>query len=184
MKTITVPSKEEVSADTKALFESIVHHIGKLPNLYATIGYSAVALKGFLEFEQTLNRGSFNRKEQEAIALVISEANGCDYCLAAHSMAAIANGFTKEQTLQIRRAATGQPKLDAILQVAHSIAINKGKVDQLLLDTFFAAGFNEAALMDLIGLIAVRTFTNYVFAITGIPVDFPLATSLAEHETK
>jgi uncharacterized peroxidase-related enzyme len=182
MKTISLPGMEEVSTETKTLFESIIHHLGKLPNLYATIGYSAVALQGFLEFEQTLSKGSFNRKEREAIALIISEVNGCDYCLAAHSMAAMLNGFTKEQTFNIRRAATGQPKLDAILQLARSIAINKGKADQLLLDAFFAAGFNEAALMELIGLIAVRTFTNYVFAITNIPIDFPAAAPLADSQ--
>jgi hypothetical protein len=29
--------------------------------------------------------------------------------------------------------------------------------------------------MELAGLITVRIFTNYVFALTEVPIDFPLA---------
>jgi hypothetical protein len=53
-----------------------------------------------------------------------------------------------------------------------------------MLENFYAVGYNEAALMELIGLITVRTFTNYVYAITNIPIDFPLAEPLiSNYET-
>lgn len=53
MKTITVPSKDEVSLESQAIFEQLQKQIGKVPNLYALVGYSAHALKGFLDFEET-----------------------------------------------------------------------------------------------------------------------------------
>ena len=179
MKTIQVPVKEQVSEESQAIFDQYQKRLGKVPNLYATIGYSGNALKGFVDFEGAFNRGVFSAKEREAIALVVSEINKCEYCLAGHTLAAVKNGFTKEQTLDLRRGKINDPKLDALLQLAASITINKGHADEKALDDFFAAGYNEAAVMELIGLITVRIFTNYVYALTNIPVDFPLAEPLS-----
>ncbi|WP_212002611.1 carboxymuconolactone decarboxylase family protein [Chitinophaga sp. HK235] len=175
MSNIKVPGKGQVSTEAQVIFDQLQHRLGKVPNLYATIGYSANALKGFLEFESTLNDGAFTPKEREAIALIVSELNKCDYCLSAHTLLAIKNGFTREETLQIRRGVVDDSKLNAILQLAISIVKNKGKAEQGLISAFFEAGFNEAAMMELVGLITVRVFTNYVYALTDIPVDFPLA---------
>lgn len=178
MKTIQVPTRDQVTAGSQIIFDQYQKRMGKVPNLYATMGYSENALKGFVDFEAALNHGAFHPKEREAIALVVSEINGCAYCLAGHTLAAIKNGFTKEETLDLRRGKTNDNKLNAILQLAKSVTINKGHADEEALDNFYAAGFDEAALMDLIGLVTVRVFTNYVFAATDIPVDFPLAEPL------
>jgi len=149
--------------------------MGKVPNLYATMGYSEHALKAFLDLDDTLNKGIFNPKEREAVSLIVSEINGCAYCLAGHTMAAIKRGFTKEETLDIRRGQISDPKLNAIIQLAASISQNKGHAEESALDAFYEAGFDEGALMELVGLISLRVFTNYVFALTQIPVDFPAA---------
>lgn len=175
MKTINVPAREQVSADSQIIFDQMQKRLGKVPNLYATIGYSANALKGFLDFDATLSKGVFSPKEREAIALVVSEINGCAYCLAGHTLAAIKSGFSKEDTLAIRRAHVADPKLQALITLAKSITVNKGHADETSLENFFAAGYDEAAVMELIGLVTVRIFTNYVFALTAIPVDFPAA---------
>jgi uncharacterized peroxidase-related enzyme len=178
MKTITVPSRDEVSAEAQVYFDLLQKRTGKVANLYATMGYSSNALKAFLEFDETLSKGVFNGKEREAIALAVSEINGCAYCLAGHTVAAKMRGFTQEQTLAIRRGETGDVKLDAIIQLAQSITINKGNADPELLNRFFEAGFNEGALMELVGFVTVRVYTNYVYALTQIPVDFPAAEPL------
>jgi len=36
-------------------------------------------------------------------------------------------------------------------------------------------GYNEAALIDLFVLINVMSFTNYIYRLTKIPLDFPPA---------
>jgi uncharacterized peroxidase-related enzyme len=178
MKSIVVPTRDQVSPESQAMFDIYQKRVGKVPNLYATMGYSAVALKAFMSLEDTLNTGVFNAKQREAIALVVSEVNGCAYCLAAHTTLAIKRGFTKEDTLDIRRGAMQDPTLNAIVQLAKSITETKGYADEATLDNFYAAGFDEGALMELIGLVTVRIFTNYVFAISAVPVDFPLAEPL------
>ena len=175
MKTITVPTREQVSANSQVLFDFFNKRMGKVPNLYATMGYSEHALKAFFDLDETLNKGVFTPKEREAVSLIVSEINGCAYCLAGHTVAAIRRGFTKEETLDIRRGQVSDPKLNAIIQLAASMSENKGHADEDKLNAFYEAGFNEGALMELVGLVSLRVFTNYAFALTQIPVDFPIA---------
>jgi AhpD family alkylhydroperoxidase len=175
MTIFTVPGKDQVSPESALIFEKVQRSIGKLPNLYAVIGYSAIALKALLTLQETLSHGIFTPKEREAVDLAVSEANGCDYCLAAHTATALRKGFTLEDTLDLRKGNSNDAKLGVIASLARSIAMNRGQADQSLVDDFFAAGFTNGALMELIGLVTAMTFTNYVYALTGIPIDYPAA---------
>lgn len=178
MNIINVPSREEVGQDSQVIFDQIKKAMGKVPNLYATIGYSSHALKGLLGLEEELNKGIFTAKEKEAINLVVSEANHCDYCLAAHTMIAGMKGISKEDILSFRKGSIDDPRLNAILELAKSVSEQKGEAAQDKIENFLAAGFDNSAVMELIGLVILRTFTNYAFAVTKIPVDFPLADQL------
>lgn len=180
MKTIQVPAVEALSTLSQSILEQVQKKMGKVPNLYATIGYSDQALKGMLDFEATLSQdSSFTGKEKEAINLIVSQVNNCDYCLAAHTVLAQLKGFSKEDTLAIRKGTVSDSKLSAIISLAASIANNKGNASEEALDKFFEVGYDEKALIELIGLITLRTFTNYVYANTKIPVDFPAIESIA-----
>ncbi len=66
-----------------------------MPNLYATIGYSANALNSYLQYVGEQSRGTFHAKEREAVYLIVSQFNGCEYCLASHTQSAIKNGWKK-----------------------------------------------------------------------------------------
>ncbi|MBN8851666.1 MAG: alkylhydroperoxidase [Sphingobacteriales bacterium 50-39] len=178
MKQITVPAPEELSPETQQLFEQMKKRLGRVPNLYATMGYSSHALKAFMDIEADLIGGAFNGKQREAIALMVSEVNHCEYCLAGHTVAAIKQRLTMEDTLDIRRGQSSDEKIKAIVQLAKAVAETRGYPAPELVDNFYAAGFDEGALMELIGLVVVRIYTNYVFAMTRIPIDFPAAAAL------
>jgi uncharacterized peroxidase-related enzyme len=179
MKTITVPNKEQLSAESQAILESVEKKMGKIPNLYATIGYSSSALKAMLDTEASLSHdSSFSAKEREAINLIVSQVNNCDYCLAAHTMLAKMKGFTDDDTITVRKGEYADAKLNSVLKLAKSISSNKGAADDSALHNFFEAGYDEKALIELNALIALRSFTNYVFANTQIPIDFPLAQAI------
>lgn len=179
MKTISVPVKDQLEKTSQSILETVQSKTGKIPNLYATIGYSASALKAMLETETALSHeSSFTAKEREAVNLIVSQVNNCEYCLAAHTMIAKMKGFSEEETLAIRKAEHGDVKLNTIIILAQSIAANKGNADQDALECFFDAGYDEKALIEVIAIIALRSFTNYVYANTKIPVDFPEAAAV------
>lgn len=178
MKKINVPTRDEVSEDSKEIFDVIQKRFGKVPNLFAAMGYSAKALKGYLDYNETLNSGVFKPKEREAVSLAVSEVNTCTYCLSAHTMAALKLGYTQEETVAIRKGEASDPSLNAIVRLAKAIVVDKGHVDATLVEAFFQAGYKEDALLELAGLVAARTFTNYAYALTDVPVDFPVVRPL------
>lgn len=178
MNNINVPTRDQVEPKAQAIFDNLKKNMGMLPNIYAVIGHSANALESYLVFSSAQSKGSFNAKEREAVALAVSESNGCSYCLAAHTTLAKMNGFSEEETHHLRAGTIDDPKLGVLTRLAISIVENRGKASPELVEDFFGAGYNESALIDLIALVAERNFANYVGRLAGVPVDFPKAALL------
>lgn len=178
MKTFNVPSREEVSANNQTLFDNLKKGLGKVPNLYATMAYSENALATYLAL--STGKTSLKAKEKEVVNLVVSQVNDCDYCLAAHTYIGKLNGFSDEQIIEIRKgSASFDPKLNALAALVKNQVENKGKVDPALVDAFFAAGFTNENLVDVIIVIGDKVVTNYLYAATKVPLDFPAAPALA-----
>lgn len=173
-----VPGYDEVSPAAQEVFNQLTKTAGKVPNLYATIGYSGNALSSYMAYVHAQVKNTFHGKEREAIYLIVSQLNGCEYCLASHTQSAMKFGWKEEETLQLRAGTFPEEKWQIIYKVILSVIENRGAVEQELVNTFFQSGYNEAALIDLMVLINVMSFTNYVFRLTAIPIDFPSAKSI------
>lgn len=179
MPLLNALKKEETQSPNTEIFEALEGKIGMVPNIYASMANSPVALKAILEFGETLKGGSYSLKEVEAIALAIAEQNSCQYCLSAHTAIGKSAGFSDEETLDLRQAKSGDAKLQALVNLTKDITVSHANPSQENLDQFFAAGYDHAAFVELIGLIALNTFTNYFNHINNTEVDFPQAEALA-----
>jgi alkylhydroperoxidase family enzyme len=61
--------------------------LGFVPNLQRLMSISPNALSGWASLMGSLAK-TLDVKTRDGIALAVSEADGCDYCLAAHSFIA------------------------------------------------------------------------------------------------
>lgn len=178
MKTLEALNRDQVSENNQQIFDTLKKKVGMVPNLYATAANSDVALGAILGFGETLNGGTFSGKEVEAIALAVSQVNDCEYCLAAHTAIGKMNGFTEAETVGLRTGNIENAKLAALTQLARELADNKGRAAQGFIDAFFTAGYSKAALVELIGFVALNTFNNFLNNTAGTTVDFPAAPEL------
>jgi uncharacterized peroxidase-related enzyme len=170
----TIPKKEQVSADNQIIFDNLQKGLGFVPNLYAYFGKNDTALAEYLALDG--RKSTLSNKEKEAISLITSQINQCDYCLSAHTAVAKANGLTDEQIIQIRKgAAPFNEKLNALVQFTASWINNRGKASQEATESFFAAGYSEAAMIDVAMNIAMKTISNFVWGVSKVAVDFPMA---------
>lgn len=176
MKTFAVPTRDEVAPANQAIFDNLKASLGFVPNLYATIAYSDNGLGRYLAYQNA--KTTLSNKEKEAVNLIVSQVNECLYCQAAHTVIGKMNGFTEEQILDIRRGKSNNTKLNALVQLAGHITKNKGKVDATLVDNFFAEGYNNENLVDLILQISEKTAMNYLHNLTEVPIDFPIAVEI------
>lgn len=118
-------------------------------------------------------------KEREVINLVTSQINGCRYCQSAHTVIGKMNGFTDEQILEIRKGtASFDSKLDALAKFTASVVANRGKATEESKNNFFAAGYNEANLVDVIIVVGDKIISNYIHNLTEFEIDFPIADAI------
>ena len=177
MSTFNVPKKEEVSVKNQAIFDQLEKAVGFVPNLFATYAYSENALQNYLALSNAPT--SLKAKEKEVVNLAVSEVNGCNYCLSAHTAIAGMNGFTAEEILELRAGnASFDNKLDALAQLAKNLTENRGNADAAVLENFFGAGWTKENLIDTIVLVGDKTISNYINNTTEIPIDFPVAQPL------
>lgn len=180
MKTYTIPTRENVAPEVQKIFDDLEKNIGMVPNLYAFMGLSATAFPGYISFQQRLTNGTFNAREREAIYLAVSEVNNCRYCKSVHTAVGKMNGFSDEQTLQLRNGTHPDPNLNTLTRLAASIQSNRGRPDPALLEMFYELGYDEEGLIDLVALVTDKVFANYIHNMTNLEIDFPRAPELDE----
>lgn len=172
-----VPTRDQVSPANQALFDALKGKLGMVPNLYATLAHSEHALGAYLALQSAPS--SISGKAREVVNLVVSQVNGCQYCLAAHTVIGGMHGFKPEQIVEIRKGGVSfDAKLDALAKLVKDVASNRGHADAASLDAFFAAGWTKENLVDVIVTIGDKTVTNYLHAVTQVPVDFPPAPAI------
>lgn len=171
-----VPTRNDVSPINQEIFDALNKALGFVPNLYATIAYSNNGLKRYLDFQNA--KTTLSNKEKEAVNLIVSQVNGCVYCQSAHLVLGKMNGFDDNQLLDIRKGGSENPKLNALVKLAADIAQNRGIASDQNIDGFFAQGYTNENLVDLVLQVSDKTAMNYLHNLTKVPVDFPMAESL------
>lgn len=177
MKDFAIPTREEVSENNQAIFDNLKKGLGFVPNLYAYYAKNETALGDYLALQN--RKSTLKAKEREVVNLVTSEINGCRYCQSAHTVLGKMNGFTDEQVLEIRKGgASFETKLDALAKLTKAIVEGRGKVSDQVKEEFFAAGYTEANLIDVVIVVGDKVISNYIHNLTGFEIDFPLAPEL------
>ena len=177
MQEFTVPTRDQVSENNQAIFDNLEKGLGFVPNLYAYYAKNETALGDYLAFQN--RKSTLRAKEREIVNLVTSQINGCRYCQSAHTVLGKMNGFTEEQILEIRGgSASFDSKLDALAKFTASVVENRGRASQETKDAFFAAGYTEANLIDVVIVVGDKIVSNYIHNLTGFEIDFPLAPEL------
>src|SRR3954463_4804877 len=87
MSRIAIPKREDVPAQSKPILDNVDKMLGFLPNLHRLMSISPSALSGWAAMMGSLAK-TLDVKTRDGIALAVSETDGCDYCLAAHSFMA------------------------------------------------------------------------------------------------
>ena len=173
-RTFTVPTKADVSENNQGIFDNLHKGLGFVPNLYAYFAKNETALSDYLALQNRKN--TLKGKEREVINLVTSQINGCRYCQSAHTVLGKMNGFTDEQVVEIRKGtASFDNKLDALAKFTASVVENRGRATEESKEAFFAAGYNEANMIDVVIVVGDKIISNYLHNLTGFEIDFPIA---------
>lgn len=116
---------------------------------------------------------------EQVINLVVSQANECEYCLAAHNVLGRMNGFTDDRALEIRG---GVAQFDATLGVlakfVNEVAVCRGRPSEESVAALLDAGYTNESIVDIVIAIGVKIVKNYLHGIIQVPIDFPIVPQL------
>jgi uncharacterized peroxidase-related enzyme len=173
----TLPENAQEQLDE--IYAAIKQSMGGIvPNVIQGLGNSPEVLKAYLQTIACLAKGNLSGSEREVVALVLSQDNRCEYCLAAHTMMGGMQGLSPDQMRMIRCGDPLEPKLAALVKFVHAILSQRGAVsDQELVD-FRSAGYSDAQVPDVVLTIAMTIFTNHFNHVHQTVVDFPTAESV------
>ena len=162
-----------VEGRAKELFSVVKGKFGVVPNAMKTMGHSPAVLEGYLGLSGALSTGGLPSKIREQIALAVSQRNGCEYCLSAHSLTGKHAGLKPEELLAARSGSADDPKAQAVLDLTNQILERRGNISDEQLATARSAGITEADLVEVVGNVAVMTLTNFLNNVAHTDVDFP-----------
>jgi uncharacterized peroxidase-related enzyme len=176
MSRIPIPASIEASPTAaRPLLEAVKRQLGVVPNVFRVVANSPAALEGYLGLNGALGKGSLDAKTRERIALAISEVNGCNYCLSAHTY--LAKTLAKLDDAEIARNRDGtstDPKADAAVRFAAKVARERGNVTDADLQAVRRAGYTDAVVIEIVLHVALTTLTNYVNEVAKTEIDFPV----------
>jgi uncharacterized peroxidase-related enzyme len=170
MPRLTALPLDQAPAAARPSLEGVQKQMGFVPNVFKTLAQAPAVLNGYLQFAQAMGKSSLSLKERETIALATSQVNGCDYCLAAHTLFSAKAGLSSEA---INRARDGE--LDAFAIFARQVSETRGQVTDAQIAAAKAAGMSEATLIEVVAQVALLTLTNLINNVAQTEIDFPKA---------
>lgn len=171
----TPASIEAAPAASRPLLEAVKAQIGSVPNIFRIVSTSPAALEGYLSLNGALGKGKLDGKTRERIALAVAELNGCTYCLSAHAyIGKNMAGLDEVEIAANRRGTSGDSQGAAAVKFAVGLARQRGQIGDIEIEAARAAGLSDEIIVEIIGHVALNTFTNYVNRALGTEIDFPL----------
>ncbi|MCL6480550.1 MAG: carboxymuconolactone decarboxylase family protein [Firmicutes bacterium] len=165
------PSK--ATGRAKELLDAVQRKYGRVANVVAGLANSPAALEAYLKVQEALGSGSLDAKLREQIALVVAQANGCEYCVSAHTAIGKMVGLDDRQVVGARQAATGDARIDAALRFARTVVDRRGWATDEDLAAVRAAGWSDGEMVEILANVVANFFTNYFNHVAGTEVDFP-----------
>jgi uncharacterized peroxidase-related enzyme len=169
---------EKTTGKAKELLDRVKSGFGMVPNVISTMANAPVVLEAYLDMGGSLGNGMLSPQLREQIALAVSEANSCEYCISAHSAFGIMVGIEKDEIISSRKGKSEDEKIAAALQFSKSVVAKRGLTDEVELKKLRDVGYTNEEIVEIIGNIALTMFTNYFNHIVGTDIDFPKVPTL------
>jgi uncharacterized peroxidase-related enzyme len=173
MSRIVIPTLEQAPQASKPILESVNKVLGFVPNLHRVLSVSPAALTGWASLMGSLSK-TLDAKTRDGIALAVSEVNGCDYCLSAHTWVATNMAKVSPEEIALNRnGESSDSKKGSAILFAQKLIEKHGKVSDAEFAAVRAAGFTDAEIIEIIALSAQFLLTNFVNNAIDTEIDFP-----------
>lgn len=162
---IPLPGKVDLDGDIAKYFAKCEEKLGLVPYVLRAYTGNLAKLRNFISFynELMLAESGLSKLEREMIAVVVSSANRCYYCLVAHGQAVrqlSGDPQLGEMMVMNYRVAELEPRQRAMLDYAWKLTKTPREIDEADRQTLRDAGFTDADIFDITDVAAFFNYTN------------------------
>jgi AhpD family alkylhydroperoxidase len=145
-----------------------------IPNLAAAMAESPTLVRSFFTVRDIYAQGSMDPIDIQVLSLTNAFENGCEWCMAFHSAAALKEGLSKEDVWRLRAGqAPADARLQALSNFSRSMVRNRGAVSAQDLEAFYAAGFTKAQALEVVLGAGFSVMANFAGHLAHAPLGLP-----------
>jgi uncharacterized peroxidase-related enzyme len=164
---LPVPDPDGLEPDIRAYFEKCQEKLGLVPNVLRAYSLRPAKFRAFtlMYNELMLGPSGLSKLEREMIAVVVSAANRCYYCLVAHGQAVrrlSGDPQLGEMLVMNHRIAELEPRQRGMLEFAWKLTTAPHLVDGSDRDALRALGFGEEDIFDICDVAGFFNMSNRV----------------------
>jgi len=156
------------------IFREIEQAFGRVPNLFRTYAWHPPLLEAnWHKVQRVMLAGALSRKAKEAIALLVSRDNGCQYCVAAHTGALRAIGVGDAEIARIEtdlERADIPPRERALIGFARKANSSPHRIDDTEVAALHAAGATDADIVEALGVMELFAGFNRFLDALEVPL--------------
>jgi len=142
-------------------FGEIKSHAGKVGNIWRALGNNPRLLKAVWDRRQAVMEGdALPMATKEAIALAVSEANACTYCVTNHSAALSRLGESTERIEQIRQHKGRDQADQALLDFCVKSSTDPHSISDGEFEELRSLGYSDEAIFEAVGVATHYTAVN------------------------
>ena len=163
----------EADGKLAEMYDELVKKRGKISNILKVHSLNPAAMEGHLDLYMTLmfGKSGLSRLEREAIAVVVSANNECEYCVN-HHVESLRHYLDDEETLNLLATADGletlEPRLSNIVRHAERLTAAPGAMTERDLGELRAEGLSDKDILDLTLIVAYFNFVNRIAMGLGV----------------
>lgn len=174
MTTLKIHNIETAPEGSKELVEQSFKTNGMIPGLHGVLAGSPELFEAYQTLHKLFTQTTFNTDELTVVWQTINVEHECHYCVPAHT--AIAGMMKVDVSISdaLRNKTTlPNEKLQVLHDFTLKIVRNRGQVSQEDLNAFYAAGYEERQVLEIILGLSQKVISNYTNHIANTPVDAP-----------
>lgn len=168
-----VPADDELPDGLRGLFAKARERLGFVPNVFRVYAYRPERLSAWFAHFRLLHEPTrgLSEADREMIAVVVSAANGCLYCLVAHGAAlrtALGDPVLGERISYDWRRAGLDARRTAICAYADKLTLRPRELTRADLQSLRDVGLSEAETWDVAEIAAMYNLTNRMAMATNM----------------
>ncbi|MGE0917369.1 carboxymuconolactone decarboxylase family protein [Trichlorobacter lovleyi] len=172
MSSFKIHNVDSAPEGSKEILANYKKRNGMIPNLFGVLAEAPDLLEAYVSLHQWFQSSSLNAEELTVVWQTINVEHNCTYCVPAHTGVAKMMKVDPALTEALRnQEPMPTDKLQVLQNTTLAVVRKRGELSKDEVEAFYAAGYGQRQLLEIILGLSQKVISNYVNHIAETPID-------------